>query len=181
MYIQWSDRDVRGSPFKVNVASKSDASRVAFSGEGLSTAVMGQEIKATIDTRRAGPGLSFISLLAFESEIVSIEQLCFVCYSAFHSKLNDHLNVSIVGVPGELTAHCMGPTREAYCSLYNNHDGTFTLTIKPQEPGHHLLQVKYNDDHIPGKRCLNTLHSCTQCLLNAIVARNMGNILCRSD
>ena len=56
LYISWSDRQVKGSPFKVNVISSSDASRVVASGEGLKMGVMGQEIKSVIDTRRAGPG-----------------------------------------------------------------------------------------------------------------------------
>lgn len=54
--IQWSDRQVRGSPFKVNVLPGSDASKVVCMGEGLKTGIMGKEIKATIDTRKAGPG-----------------------------------------------------------------------------------------------------------------------------
>ena len=52
----WSDRQVKGSPFKVNVISTSDASLVVCTGEGLKMGVMGQEIKSVIDTRRAGPG-----------------------------------------------------------------------------------------------------------------------------
>jgi filamin len=54
--IQWSDRQVRGSPFKVNVVPGSDASKVTCDGEGLRTGIMGREIKAIIDTRKAGPG-----------------------------------------------------------------------------------------------------------------------------
>ena len=54
----WSERQVRGSPFKVNVTSHSDATKVVCSGEGLKMGMMGQEIKSVIDTRRAGPGKS---------------------------------------------------------------------------------------------------------------------------
>ena len=54
--IQWSDRQVRGSPFKVNVTAQSDASKVVCTGEGLKMGIMGKEIKSVIDTRRAGPG-----------------------------------------------------------------------------------------------------------------------------
>ena len=52
---------------------------------------------------------------------------------------------------GELTAHCMGPTKVAMCELYDQNDGTFTLNVKPQEPGAHVLQVKYGGEHVPGK------------------------------
>ena len=55
--IQWSDRQVRGSPFKVNVVAASDASKVVCTGEGLKVGIMGKEIKSVIDTRRAGPGM----------------------------------------------------------------------------------------------------------------------------
>ncbi|CAH1781771.1 unnamed protein product [Owenia fusiformis] len=52
--------------------------------------------------------------------------------------------------PGQLTAHCTGPTKVAYCELYDHRDGLFTLNVKPQEAGKHTLQVKYDDVHIPG-------------------------------
>ncbi len=80
--------------------------QVEVSGDGIKTGVFGQEIKALIDTRRAGPG--------------------------------------------ELTAHCMGPIKVAFCEFYDHKDGTFTLYVKPQEPGKHILQIKYNDEHVPG-------------------------------
>ncbi|GAB6018892.1 hypothetical protein CHUAL_000550 [Chamberlinius hualienensis] len=51
---------------------------------------------------------------------------------------------------GELTAHCMGPNKTAHCDLYDHEDGTFTLFIKPHEPGRHYLTIKYAGEHIPG-------------------------------
>ena len=62
MNIQWSDRQVRGSPFKVNVVAASDASKVVCTGEGLKVGIMGKEIKSVIDTRRAGPGMKLTML-----------------------------------------------------------------------------------------------------------------------
>lgn len=52
--------------------------------------------------------------------------------------------------PGELTAHCTGPRKVAYCELYDHGDATFTLNIKPQEPGKHALTIKYGGQHVPG-------------------------------
>ncbi|KAI8118123.1 Filamin-A [Lucilia cuprina] len=52
--------------------------------------------------------------------------------------------------PGELTAHCAGPRKVAYCELYDHGDATFTLNIKPQEPGRHLLTIKYGGQNVPG-------------------------------
>ncbi|XP_017837072.1 filamin-C isoform X2 [Drosophila busckii] len=52
--------------------------------------------------------------------------------------------------PGELTAHCAGPRKVAYCELYDHGDATFTLNIKPQEPGRHLLTIKYGGVNVPG-------------------------------
>lgn len=52
--------------------------------------------------------------------------------------------------PGELTAHCTGPRKVAYCELYDHGDATFTLNIKPQEPGRHNLVIKYAGNHVPG-------------------------------
>jgi filamin len=52
--------------------------------------------------------------------------------------------------PGELTAHCMGVNKVAFCEFVDHADGTFDLLIKPQEPSKHILQIKYNDEHVPG-------------------------------
>ncbi|XP_055380209.1 filamin-A isoform X2 [Condylostylus longicornis] len=52
--------------------------------------------------------------------------------------------------PGELTAHCAGPRKVAYCELYDHGDATFTLNIKPQEAGRHLLTIKYGGQHVTG-------------------------------
>ena len=104
--IKWNERQIGESPYKVNIGMNSDPQKVVVSGEGIKAGMFGQEIKALIDTRRAGPG--------------------------------------------ELTAHCMGPVKVAFCEFYDHKDGTFTLYVKPQEPGKHLLQVKYNDEHVPG-------------------------------
>ena len=51
---------------------------------------------------------------------------------------------------GELTAHCMGPTKVAYCELVDHRDGRFTLHVKPQEAGRHVLQIKFGGEHVPG-------------------------------
>ncbi|GAU89920.1 hypothetical protein RvY_02412-2 [Ramazzottius varieornatus] len=52
--------------------------------------------------------------------------------------------------PGELSVHCQGPTKQAFCELYDHHDGTYTLHIRPAEAGRHLLTIKYNGQHVPG-------------------------------
>ncbi|VDN04794.1 unnamed protein product, partial [Thelazia callipaeda] len=52
--------------------------------------------------------------------------------------------------PGQLSAQCMGPTKLAYCELYDHRDGTFTLSVKPSEIGKHTLVVKYSDEHVSG-------------------------------
>ena len=58
--VTWADRQIRGSPFKVNVLpstlSNQAASRVICSGDGLKMGILGKEIKCLIDTRSAGPG-----------------------------------------------------------------------------------------------------------------------------
>lgn len=45
----------------------------------------------------------------------------------------------------------MGPTRIAYCELTDNNDGIYKLTIRPQEPGRHILQIKYGGENVLGK------------------------------
>lgn len=51
---------------------------------------------------------------------------------------------------GELTAHCDGPHKVAYCELYDHGDATFTLNVKPQEAGRHSLTIKYAGEHVTG-------------------------------
>ncbi|CAB3401181.1 unnamed protein product [Caenorhabditis bovis] len=52
--------------------------------------------------------------------------------------------------PGQLSAHCMGPVKPAYCELYDHRDGTYTLCVRPAEIGKHTLVIKYNDEHVKG-------------------------------
>lgn len=52
--------------------------------------------------------------------------------------------------PGELSAHCMGPQKVVQSELIDQMNGTFFLIIKPQEPGKHVLTIKYGGEHIPG-------------------------------
>ncbi|XP_054721310.1 filamin-A-like [Uloborus diversus] len=104
--VMWSERQVKGCPLKITVTAACDSQKVACSGDGLRGGTVGKEIKAFIDTRKAGPG--------------------------------------------ELTAHCMGPHKVAYCELYDHRDGTFTLYLKPQEGGRHVLTIKYGGEHVPG-------------------------------
>ncbi|CAD6188807.1 unnamed protein product [Caenorhabditis auriculariae] len=52
--------------------------------------------------------------------------------------------------PGQLSAHCMGPVKPAYCELYDHRDGTYTLCVRPAEVGKHTLVIKYNDEHVHG-------------------------------
>uniref|UniRef100_A0A915KZF4 Uncharacterized protein n=1 Tax=Romanomermis culicivorax TaxID=13658 RepID=A0A915KZF4_ROMCU len=54
--ITWDKKPVKGSPFKVNVLSSADAGKVVVNTEPLPTGVIGRDMKATIDTRRSGPG-----------------------------------------------------------------------------------------------------------------------------
>lgn len=106
LHINWSDRPLRGSPFTVQVQGQSEANRIVCSGEGLRQGIIGQEIKATIDTRRAGPG--------------------------------------------DLTARCHGPTKPAFCELFDHQDCAYTLSVRPQEPGKHVLVIEYNGEQVPG-------------------------------
>lgn len=58
LYVSWADREVIGSPYRVNVIrGTADAQKVIFTGESLRVGgIVGQEISTMIDTRRAGPG-----------------------------------------------------------------------------------------------------------------------------
>jgi len=49
-----------------------------------------------------------------------------------------------------LTANCNGSTKSAVCEFIDEKNGTYTLVIKPQEIGKHILQLKYNDVHVDG-------------------------------
>ena len=96
---------VPGSPFEIKIGMNPDPSKIIFNKDDLKTPILGQEIKTTIDTKRAGPG--------------------------------------------ELTANCLGPQRAAFCEFKDQRDGTYILFIKPQESGKHILQIKYNGQHVP--------------------------------
>ncbi|CAF1050339.1 unnamed protein product [Adineta ricciae] len=108
--ILWADRQIRGSPFKVNVLPNAiinhSSSQVICSGDGLRAGIVGKETKCTIDTRTTDLG--------------------------------------------ELTVYCQGMNKKANCRLFDHRDGTFSLYIKPEETGKHLLTIKYDGIHVPG-------------------------------
>ena len=54
--VIWGQKQVKGCPLKVSILPSCDAKRVICSGDGLKGGSVGKEIKAFIDTRRAGPG-----------------------------------------------------------------------------------------------------------------------------
>lgn len=54
--VKWSGEVVKGCPYKLNVSSGGDASKVVVSGDALKSGIVGKDIKSFIDTRRAGPG-----------------------------------------------------------------------------------------------------------------------------
>ena len=64
--------------------------------------------------------------------------------------ISDNYNQFSILLSGELTAHCVGPHKVAYCELYDHGDATFTLNVKPQESGKHTLTIKYAGEYVNG-------------------------------
>ncbi|XP_050389012.1 filamin-B isoform X3 [Patella vulgata] len=56
LHISWNNRQLKGSPYKVNITGAFYPNRVEVSGEGLKGGMMGDDIDVRIDTRKAGPG-----------------------------------------------------------------------------------------------------------------------------
>jgi len=54
-------------------------------------------------------------------------------------------------VTGALTAQCVGVSKTAVCKLIQRDDVTFTLSVRPQETGRHMLTIKFNNEHVPGR------------------------------
>jgi len=52
--------------------------------------------------------------------------------------------------PGELTASCDGPSIAAYVEIFDHRDGKYTLTVQPQEPGKHILNIQFDGEHVKG-------------------------------
>ena len=52
---------------------------------------------------------------------------------------------------GALTAQCVGVSKTAVCKLIQRDDVTFTLSVRPQETGRHMLTIKFNNEHVPGR------------------------------
>ena len=51
---------------------------------------------------------------------------------------------------GELEASCNGPTKPAYVELVDELDGMYSLLIRAQESGLHMLNIKYGGTDVPG-------------------------------
>jgi filamin len=54
--ITWCGQQSQYSPYKINVLSSSDATKVVCMGDGLTCGVIGQNLNVLVDARRAGTG-----------------------------------------------------------------------------------------------------------------------------
>ena len=56
MYVEWSEHQIQGSPFKVTITMKGNSHKVKVEGQGLKGGYVGQELRAVVDTSEAGNG-----------------------------------------------------------------------------------------------------------------------------
>ncbi|XP_060073080.1 filamin-C-like [Ylistrum balloti] len=56
LHITWNGRQLKGSPYKVNVIGAFFPHKVSVTGEGLKGGIMGKTSDVYIDVRKAGPG-----------------------------------------------------------------------------------------------------------------------------
>ncbi|EEC09954.1 conserved hypothetical protein [Ixodes scapularis] len=168
MHIWYNDLAHPSSPFVAYaepLAPALDHTRVVLRGHGLTGAKVGSEAEFVVDGSDAGPGAYLLNVMWSERQVKGCPLKVSVAASCDAAKVlcsGEGLRGGTVGKeikafidtrkggPGELTAHCMGPHKMAHCELYDHRDGTFTLYLKPQEGGRHLLTIKYGGDHIPG-------------------------------
>nr|KAG5708293.1 hypothetical protein BaRGS_021227 [Batillaria attramentaria] len=52
--------------------------------------------------------------------------------------------------PGEISATCSSHRQGARVDVKENEAGHYTLVVQPTTPDKHLLQIKYDDQHVPG-------------------------------
>ena len=60
LHITWNGRQLRGSPYKVNIIGAFYPNRVVVGGEGIRGGLLGTRMDVFIDTRKAGPGNTLI-------------------------------------------------------------------------------------------------------------------------
>jgi len=89
--VLWSGQHVLGSPFKVNVMSASDPSKVICSGNGLQSIIHGREGSVLIDARTAGPGLYSAAMDASNNsststKIMALKLVMFIFQLTDHNK-----------------------------------------------------------------------------------------------
>ena len=80
---------------------------------------------------------------------------------------------------GELKVYCEGATKAALCRLFDHQDGTYTVFIKPEECGKHMLTIKYNGENIPGSPYtikVNAVKSICECILKRIRDVEIRNV-----
>ncbi|XP_041356367.1 filamin-A-like [Gigantopelta aegis] len=64
-------------------------------------------------------------------------------------ELKVYVDASAAG-SGELTATCVGHSQGARCEVKENNTGHYVIKIYPTEPEKHLLQIRFDDQHVPG-------------------------------
>ena len=57
---------------------------------------------------------------------------------------------NIIAGYGGLSLSIEGPSK-ADIECHDNEDGTCRVTYKPTEPGTYIINIKFADEHVPGK------------------------------
>jgi hypothetical protein len=60
------------------------------------------------------------------------------------------LIVCVITGYGGLSLSIEGPSK-ADIECHDNEDGTCRVTYKPTEPGTYIINIKFADEHVPGK------------------------------
>ena len=112
----------------------------------ISTTVNGSHVPGSPFEVTAGAGLddTWPSRIKF-----NVEQ---VRFGVIGQEIKTVIDTSQAGL-GIVTATCLGPSKPALCEFNSEPDGNYSLKIIPQETGKHVLNIKYNNQHIPNSPC----------------------------
>lgn len=70
-------------------------------------------------------------------------------FDLFDMTLSCNLFFTLTGYGG-LSLSIEGPSK-ADIECLDNEDGSCRVTYKPTEPGNYIINIKFSDEHVPGK------------------------------
>nr|KAG5688121.1 hypothetical protein BaRGS_007580 [Batillaria attramentaria] len=145
LHITWNGRQLRGSPYKVNVIGAFYPNKVMVSGEGLKGGLLGRDLEVRIDTRKAGPGSPFAFKVSAQPDASKVRVSGPGVEHGILATFQSRFVVETRGAgAGQLTVRIRGPKGAFQVEMYRDSqkDRTILCRYDPCETGLYIISAE---------------------------------------